>query len=581
MTFRVRTRAPATAGPVPATGVILPATDFAAATELDLRIAVTLSPFSRDAGGVVDIRLADQGFTTEPDDTPAHTHFEGRLLAASVSRQASGASFGGRGTLRSGSVVFGMADRALRVGSRTYDTRSLFSRLAIAGRAVEIRLVDGRYADGIVVFSGRADEWRLSTDGRIEVPLRGFDRLLDQPLQPATYAGTGGREGPESITGQRKPVLLGGPVEGVQPVLLDGGLLVYDIHNDAAGNGAPIAGVDAAFIGGVALTVDASFSDYDALLAASQGQAGSDIPPGTLGVSLSDGYCRLGAEATSAVFTIRARGATVSGVLASRPGELIRTAVTEYGPRLSASMLSEPSLNTVDSIASYTLGRFFGPQSTATTLSFLDEIMRDIEGGYTETIDGRLRVFVVTPPGPVARDVFGSAQVMQPGVEQLSPPRDFSPAAKEVTIGFARNYTVIPDPAELVDPANAVLFQQPWQTATRSQSVPQHPEARSVRRDTNIVLRADAEDLASRLLALADGNSRLVRWPTTHKGMLVPLGSTVSVTAEQDALDGDPVRLLGIEFSVARMNIRLLGLIRNANDDVPETPIAPYSAPPA
>ncbi|MEO1513239.1 MAG: hypothetical protein AAFU70_14295, partial [Planctomycetota bacterium] len=288
MTFAPRTAAAAVA--LAALPVVLENQGIINATSVDLRFAATLVPFSEDTGGEVTIRLADRGFCTAPTDTPASTCFEGRLLEPiRWSRRTGGSTYGGRSSFRSASLRFSLVDRALKIGANTYSPRTLFSRLALDGRRVEVRAVFGEdFANGITVFAGTAEDWDVARTGEVEVTLRGIGYRLDTPMQPATYGGTGGLDGTPDLQGRRYPICLG-DVFFIEPVPVIPGELLYDIHTDADGNGAPIFAVTRARIGGVDLTIDASFTTTAELRAAT-------LPVGTLGVCLPEGRCRLAVE---------------------------------------------------------------------------------------------------------------------------------------------------------------------------------------------------------------------------------------------------------------------------------------------
>ncbi|MEM9761790.1 MAG: hypothetical protein AAF968_04670 [Pseudomonadota bacterium] len=554
MTFSPRTFAPVTA--VATTRPVLPNASELAATNVELRFAATLEPYSEDTSGTVTLRLADGGFCTEPTDTPASTCFEGRLTEPlRLSRRTSGSTYGGRSSLRSASLRFALVDRALRIGANTYTPRTLLSRLALDGRAVEVRAVfGGDFANGIVVFKGTAEDWARARNGEIEVTLRGIGYRLVTPLQPSTYAGTGGLEGPEDLEGQRYPVCLG-LVFNIQPVPVVPGELLFQIHTDADGNGAPIQEVIAARIGGVPVIVDTGYANVTELRAAV-------LAPGTLGVSLSDGYCRL-AVTPGADLTMDVRGGVFNGEYTELPGSLMRIVAQHYGPRLAASEINPGAFRTIDAEAPWPVGRFYGPADNDTAEDFLDEAAEAVEGSWGDARDGRLEAFVVRAPGVIPVIKFTSPHVAERSFSFLNPPSDVRPALREVTVGFQQNYTPGGDIAASVSQADRLRFETEWETSVASQTLTQHAEARTFRRNTILATRAGAEGLRDALLALADGRTRRVSWRASHKALAARPGMTVDVTVPDEGYEAEPVRLTGADFSARSLTFSLEGIVRD------------------
>ncbi|HWM89401.1 MAG TPA: hypothetical protein VN493_01395 [Thermoanaerobaculia bacterium] len=148
---------------------------------------VELAPFDLVAGTVVSLYYSDHGFTTGPAETPAHRHFEARVVEAlnferSIFRPG---AIGGPSLPSFGEIRLNNADGGL----------DFFRNLAFDGREVVVRL-GGKgfgYADFGVVFRGTAHS-AVVDEQQVAVRLRDLQYKLDAPLQAELYDPPGAGE---------------------------------------------------------------------------------------------------------------------------------------------------------------------------------------------------------------------------------------------------------------------------------------------------------------------------------------------------------------------------------------------------
>ena len=167
----------------------------------------------------------------------------------------------------------------------------------------------GAWGDYVQVFKGLTRPAR-GGNGRLVIGLRPDDRWMDAPLL-ATYAGTGGAEGPAELKGVPKPIALGSP-RFVPGVLINAALNIWQLHNGAI-EGVPVVYDRLARYSGAAFAGDDA--SYAALAAAT-------IAPGAWRSCLALGLVRFGAPPAVPSFDVRGSNAGSYG-WARRPGSVI------------------------------------------------------------------------------------------------------------------------------------------------------------------------------------------------------------------------------------------------------------------
>lgn len=147
---------------------------------------VELAPYDLSLGAVKQLYYSDHGFTTRGSDTPAHQHFEARVVEAlnfqrSMFRQG---AIGGASLPSFGEIRLDNADGGL----------DFFRNLAFDGREVVVRLggKDFAYADFGVIFRGTAHS-AVVDEQQVTIRLRDLQYKLDTPFLTELYdpPGTG------------------------------------------------------------------------------------------------------------------------------------------------------------------------------------------------------------------------------------------------------------------------------------------------------------------------------------------------------------------------------------------------------
>lgn len=312
-------------------------------------------PYDEAITGLRSLYFSDLGFVTAPAESPANTYWDRRIEVPLVVGQSlfAGSNIGGRSEISIGQITLANQDGALD-GLADYDWD---------GRLIEVRysaLTNPVLADFAVVFSGTAE--RLVTGDEIAIEVRDLQILLDEPYQPARFAGTGGAEGPAEYKDRRKPRLMGVGRQFV-PILLNQASQVW-----CYGDG-PVGGPLAVLDRGVAITAGADYADYAALI-------GAGIGAGTYGTCNALGLIRLGTAPTG-VLTIDAEGAKPSGAVLKRFADMAQHAI-DTATTLSASDFATGTVSALNTLCPQTLGHWYDGGSDITLRAVLDQIAQSV-----------------------------------------------------------------------------------------------------------------------------------------------------------------------------------------------------------
>jgi hypothetical protein len=211
-------------------------------------------PWDPAAGALRSIYYSDVGFVSAPVDAPADTYWERRIDVSYAVRASlfTGSDVGGEGEVSYGTITLANGDGALDgLADLDWDGRLVEIRHTLRERPV--------WSDFTIVFSGTCEN--LVPGDALTIELRDRKALLDEPLQPAKWAGTGGAEGPEAYKDRRRPRSLG-VLRQIEPLWVDEAnlLLCY-------GDG-PCGGVLALHDQGMRLVAGPDYPTREALLAA-------------------------------------------------------------------------------------------------------------------------------------------------------------------------------------------------------------------------------------------------------------------------------------------------------------------------
>lgn len=520
--------------------------------------AAHLRPYSNIAGMDVDIYLADKPFVTSTADTPASQYFEPRLeQPLAHERRINGSRFGGRSEFHSGTMLIAFEDRVFVHDGVEYTLRSFLDNFKIDGKRITVKAIPdgGTWVDGIVMYNNSAQDWAAADAGMIEVTLRGSAYRLDVPVQPSTFLGTGGLEGDVGVTGQRPPVCFG-QVFNIPLFLLLAGELLYQVHSDIDGDGAPIHAVDAVKIDGVGVTFHADYATVALLRAAS-------IPSGHYGTCLAEGYIRLGSSPTGAV-TADVRGGKFDGAFVSLPGSILLALVKLYGAEFADDEIDVGSFANLDTARPYGVERYIAPDDAITVADVFSEIMDSLEGSWGDTPQGLLQVGVsrLASDDASSAAVFDDADVEIGSFAWLPYPADVQPAVKKETIGYKKNYAATTQLAASVPDVDRALLVTDWSTVVGEQSLPQHAEARELRKNTNLVSAVDAAAQLASDLELYDGSPVFAGFKTTpNKVANLTLNHQITLSYTIEDVAEDKARIYGIRIDAKREEAEITVLI--------------------
>ena len=457
------------------------------------------------------IRVSDRGWIGEPWDTVApNTPYPPRL-AEPVALEASLPIY--PDTVRRLAVTTG--EVRLLNGDGQLD--ALAGDWAVAGQTVTLhrgphwRPLHAPLAAFVRIATLRAAGAAVGTS-RLAIPLRPAAAALDVPVC-ATYAGSGGAEGPATLTGQFKPRLYG-LKRNIDPVLVDPGLLLFQVHDGS------IDSILAVRDRGVALTNAGDLAHYAALASAS-------VSSGTFKTCLATGMLRVGATPSS--LTVDARGDNDAGTGGYNTGS---------PPGIAAKLLRGPG-----GIAAADSARFVWPVGEAglwlrggTVEAALEALAVGVFGWWGTDTDGAYQGGQLTPPEDQVPGLTIEPWMLAAPPEEIGPPR---PPWWRVRIGYQALGRIQTD--EQLAPAVSATDRDAYGKASRTApaldagisaaypSAVDGPDILSV-----FDLAADAQPLADQLLAVFGRPRRMFQarirsgaggfsWPTMQLGACVAL----------------------------------------------------------
>lgn len=493
-------------------------------------------PFSGILESTDTIRASDLGYrsrATDPGGVMAYpptleTAFEiDRRVSLHPSSPAAAVAWG---TVRLAN--HGRQYDALSV-SRNSDGRPL---RVLTGRRLRDNVrglqLDPPYASLVEVFAGLAQPWRLA-EGALQVPLRDATAILERPLQPNLFGGTGGYDGTEDLKGRRMPRVRGGtaalPVRDVSPVWIDRANGILQVSD------AP----------GIVVRV-AEAGDQNQILPAGEvaDLYSGSVPAGRWRwASRPNGlFVQLGSP-TSLAITADVVGHFPSGTAASTAAEIARRIMRE-DMQVPAAQLDEASFAALDAAYPWTAGDYWDGGADVQGVDAVGLFLASLGAKLIPGRDGRLGAWPLRalPSGaaPIAR--YDTAELVEVRASDRLAQAGLYPPPYRWRIGWGRTNTVLTsslDPdldnarltalaeeyrlAPWYDPALALAYRNPNDPAV----VP-----------TRLLDGAQAGELSRAIGEQWQGAPRLydVVLPL-EVGMLREIGDVVSLTYPLDDLD--------------------------------------------
>lgn len=489
------------------------------------------------------IYVATAEFITQASDTPAQQPFAGTLdQPLHFSASILGGSLIGQYTAGQGELILTNADA-------TYDF--LLQQYAIDGRAITVRLgVLGQpYASAPIIFRGTASDWSVD-ESTLQIQIEDQSYKLLIPFQTNLYAGSGGSEGGADLAKKRKPRVLG-PNLNVQPPLIDPAFRTYQV------NDGPVSDIPAVYDRGSALTKDADYATYAALVAAT-------IPAGSYATCFAQAFFRLQSAAVGTV-TADVNGDKTGGTYVTATGDIVRRIITLasvmndpadlYLPSFTALALSQPA----------PVGYWADENDTSTVADVLGRLMGGIGGWAGFRRSGKLDVQVFTLPAgiPLARWSKNNGDVINISRDKL--PSGLSPPPWRQRVAYQRIGVTQNDLAGSISDARKAFLAQPFRVAEASSATVKadHPFAN----DTNVVdayfaNQSDAQTEATRRLTMYRSTRSIYRLtvPVSSGPMDRDIGDTILVTFPRfDLTTGRLLRIVAMTDNAQADTVEVVG----------------------
>lgn len=429
----------------------LPAATATAAIAAGIIFTVEIYPISGSA-----IYAATEQYNTMATDTLSNTPFNGTVEKALRFHRA---IIDGR---RIGGFSSGYADLELSNYSGDYDG---YAAVPLDGARVVVRM--GRSGQSFnsfaTLYDGIAEGNAKISEESLTLTLQDDNERLNIPVQPHVYGGTGGTDGDSNVTGKRKPLALGQPVN-VSPVLINAASLVYQIHDGQ------ITGISHVYDRGVELTANATpdYADYAALTAAS-------ITAGRWASCLALGLIRLASKPDGIVTATLSGGAVSNGLVA---GLATGTALTDTASIVHYLITISTATIVVDmgsiiaarAAQGATIGYFVGPDDDKTLRGAIDELMGGILGwaGFRRDRSFELGL-IALPTASVPLGDYTDKDFFE--LKKIALPSQMDPPPYRIRAAYAVNWTVQPELAAAVDVTTATLRKDRYAVASSTNTV--------------------------------------------------------------------------------------------------------------
>ncbi|MEN9885485.1 MAG: hypothetical protein RL758_63 [Pseudomonadota bacterium] len=234
------------------------------------------------------------------------------------------------------------------------------------------------------ILSGTMEQVDLSWS---KVTVRVRDKQLDiaKPLQDVRYAGTGGLEGGDDLTGKPKPLVYG-QVFNIAPPQTDTSRLIFQLHS-----GGQVVTVNAAYDRGALLTAGAAYASHADMEAnapaAGQYRVWNDATAGC--------FIRLGSAPTGTVTADVTQGATRT------VGQLFNAILLKAG--VPSTNISSADVTALDAAVNYQVGVYAGYNQDRSAIDMLDELCASVGAWYGADASGMFRIGrIVLPTGTEA-----------------------------------------------------------------------------------------------------------------------------------------------------------------------------------
>jgi len=494
------------------------------------------------AGDPVNVYLSSRGLVSANTDTPPRTLFPARLrqpynfeisLSPPTDPVGASSSFGVIELINPDGALDSY--EAMNWSGRPLEVR-IGGRFNV-GRADERTLTLAEYA---TIFKGTVDNLALDEDS-ITLALRDPAVVLDDPVQSRLYAGTGGDEGGPDLAGQ--PIPKGwGLIRNANPPLIDGALLIYQLHDGR------IESIDEVRDKGIALISDGDTANLAAWVPVA----------GHYKTDRSRGKFRLGAKAAGQI-TVDFHG-DADPTYEDSPAGLAY--------RIVQSMGFEADDIDINSFLDFPFGgavHYWTGLSRPSANDVIADLLGSVDGRMVWTRLARVSLVALRTPEEGMRGAREPIKTLIIERGTLQRDRKLLPRWRySIGWGYLQITQTADQLADALTAAQKAFYELPYtfETANDPTIKAAHPLARDEEVTTRLTDQEDAEAEAERRLA-RDGIPRGVwRASAIRQFLQLKIGDVVQLQNPRYGLeDGRPMQIIGIadEARTRKMNVTLWG----------------------
>jgi len=282
--------------------------------------------------------------------------------------------------------------------------------------------IDPPYNQLALAFAGMATDW-TRTDTTLDIPLRDATYWAEKPYNTSVYAGTGGYNGPSSLSGVPVPIWRG-VCNNITPVLVDPTNRIYQVNNA----GWTMYNI---YEGGAA--VFANGGDVTDLYTGT-------TAPGAVRTDQTHGYFQLGSVPVHQI-TLDGFGYFPShGVIQSVPQ--IAKAMLVEDMLIPAANIDLTSFNTAATKYPYVAGIYFGDGQTYSGVDALAAVLGGMAAKLSINRTGQLSMFVLRA---LPNTTLPKLALTPDNIVQITPkllPNTLMPPPYRWRVGYQHNWTV-------------------------------------------------------------------------------------------------------------------------------------------
>jgi hypothetical protein len=498
---------------------------------VQVEAATTMGAYQKTEGATTrTLRFSSLPYTSQADDTPAHTHYESRLLQPGLMRRDLFSPGQPGGPI---SVGYGLVE-ILNTGDLDDYAEASFD-----GRSYVLKV--GRLDEALADFTTVLRTTMEAADftlNRLTIKLRDQLAELDNPITKLKYRGDGSSvEGDADLKDRYKPLVFGS-VMNVTPVLVNEALLIYQASSG------PVSSL-IIYEGGLQVSVQAAYTSQADMVANAPSSGYARVWP-------DGGLFRLGFT-PSMLITCNA----VSDDDAFYTGTCLQVMAQAGGWTGTVNAADVSALNLVMSPAS--VGYFV--ENGAPALEAMNAIAAGIGVWFGPDRLGELRMGVLTEPGGTPDLSLTATDIIQ--LERQTAPIP----AKQVTLKYKRNWTLMQEFDGSVAEAQRQLLRENYTQLVALNTANVNSRKLAVTLAYESAIRSDtgADVTLWRLMDLY-GTPRAIYTAVVRARvadtLLLDLNDVVQVTYPRFGMDtGKLFRIIGIQadYRIGQLELTLWG----------------------